>query len=643
LTADRRPFPDLLLVAGLALLVRVIYVLQLAHTPFFDLPIVDAEYHDAWAREILRLGPGHEGVFFRAPLYPYFLALVYHLFEGSYLAARLAQALLGAATASLTWLLAWETTRRRGIALAAGLGAALYGMLVYFDGELLVETLFIPLLLAAAWAYARRRNGGGLPWFLAAGLLLGLSAITRPSSLVLLPVWIVDLLLQRGPLRRRLLYPAILLAAAFLPILPVTWHNARQGDAVLIATQGGLNFYLGNNPQADGLHSILPGLGTTWDVPAASLAAYRAAGRDLTPSQVGAWYSRQARLWMVDHPGDAARLALKKFCAFWNRLEISNNRDLYFFMGETALLPWLRKLGFWLVGPLGLLGWFLALRRRLLPGWLLAFIPLYLAGVVAFFVTARFRAPLIPFLLICAALAAAHLLRRPRFSRGKAAAWAGLIILALFVNVNPWGPASDNRAHSHFALGNAYLKRGDAEAAVREYRRALEADPRYPQAHLNLGVAAWNRGQADEAVRQYEAELALDPRCAKAWNNLAAVRFMQGHMEEAARLYRRALEIEPHYADARLNLAECLFRQGVQAARSGQTVPAADLLAEALEWNGRQPQYHYNYALILGRLGESGAARRHLEMALELAPDLAAARDLLARLQDTSGAGQPLP
>jgi len=398
---------DPIIVGLLAFLIRLIYISQLSATPFFESPIVDAEFHDVWARDIIDKGIGHEGAFFRAPLYPYFLSMIYYLSNGSYFAARLAQILLGTATSMLTVLLGYALTKKRSVGLISGIGTALYGMLVYFDGELLVETLFIPLLLATFLAYSKFRRQNKSPLMFIPGVLLGLAAITRPSALILVPIFILDTLHQRHTesnqlnRRRGVIHGIVILAGFCLPILPVTWHNAYQcDDFSLIATSGGLNYYIGNNVESDGLHSHLPGMGSNWDVRQASMAAYKAEGRTLKSSEISSYYYHLGRQYLLNHTWEATKLTVRKFFAFWNRHEISNNRDLYFFQNETLIMPYLRFLGFWLVAPFGLLGLWVGFKKRLLPAWFLWITPVYMAGVIVFFVTARFRVPIIPLLFI---------------------------------------------------------------------------------------------------------------------------------------------------------------------------------------------------------------------------------------------------
>ena len=65
-----RPGTLLLAVALLALVVRLIYVVQIAHAPFAALRIGDAEAYHQWAMRIAAGDWLGDGVFYQAPLYP---------------------------------------------------------------------------------------------------------------------------------------------------------------------------------------------------------------------------------------------------------------------------------------------------------------------------------------------------------------------------------------------------------------------------------------------------------------------------------------------------------------------------------------------------------------------------------------------
>ena len=75
----------------------------------------------------------------------------------------------------------------------------------------------------------------------------------------------------------------------------------------------------------------------------------------------------------------------------------------------------------------------------------------------------------------------------------------------------------------HYNLGNVLLQAGRAEAAVDQYRRALDLDPDDARIHNNLGSAFAALGRRDDALRCYRDALTLDPDHAAARANLDAM------------------------------------------------------------------------------------------------------------------------
>src|SRR5690349_4365953 len=124
-------------VAAVALLLRVVYVLQSRSSPLFDAPQMDAAYHWDWARAFARGEDFQPGPFFRAPLYPWFLGLCVRVFGESFLAPRLVQAVIGTLSVLLLNRVA-ALAFDRCTGLVASAVAATYWTTIYFEGELLL-------------------------------------------------------------------------------------------------------------------------------------------------------------------------------------------------------------------------------------------------------------------------------------------------------------------------------------------------------------------------------------------------------------------------------------------------------------------------------------------------------------------------
>lgn len=129
---------------------------------------------------------------FRPPMYPIMLAKLIDLpLQGDYLKPVLqAQIVLGMATVGLT-LIAGCLLFRFPVAIAAGALTAISPHLVSLETYLLTETLFAMLLLAGLTVLvaSRRTTRSRLALLLAvlAGALLAASALTRSTSLYLIP------------------------------------------------------------------------------------------------------------------------------------------------------------------------------------------------------------------------------------------------------------------------------------------------------------------------------------------------------------------------------------------------------------------------------------------------------------------------
>lgn len=585
--------------------VRVAYVLLMRGHPRFEAPTMDAGYHLAWARAVASGETFQEGPFFRAPLYPYFLALWTALSPGSTLLARLAQAVLGGVTAALTARLAASVAGRAAAWVAGGL-VALSPVLVAFDAELLIPTLLVPLLLVALDLCVRWGGDDRPRAALLTGLAFGVAAIARPNVLLLMPVLFAWTLLRT----RRARAGAALAAGVLLPILPVTLHNAAAGDAALVSTQAGVNFWIGNNPESDGVTAIVPGTRQGWweGYHDAIAAAERAEGRPLLASEVSRHYAGRALDWMGSDPAAAARLTAWKAWLLAANVELANNQDIEFTARRT--LPALRfspsrwdvLLGLGLVG-LGLL-W---RRGRPGAGVLLTFLGVYGLSIVAFFVNSRFRVPLWPVLAVGAGSASVALATAVAARRWREVALVALpaALLAAGSNVLP-AAVSRSDAAGYADLGRAELARGDAAAALAHLQRATALSPGSVQIRMALAVAIVEAtGDAERALRSLQE---VFPRAtghdrAELEARILSLRVSTGDGPAVLAQVTAALRARPGDGALRFVLA-------MAQASSGQAPGAAETLEALLV----DEPTNVTAALFLGalqeELGRVDAARR---------------------------------
>jgi Flp pilus assembly protein TadD len=628
--------PWLAVAASLAL--RAAYFEQILDNPYFDTPVMDEGYHDRWAAQIAAGDLTGQIPFFRAPLYPFLLGLAYALRGGpDFALIRGAQLLLGAVTPLLVWAIARRLLpERRGLAAAAAFVSALDGVLVYFEAELLLESLLAPISALLVLLVLRAQETGAARRWLAAGLVMGVFAITRPNILLVAPVLFVVALgwrVSRGferPLRPGA--AAALTAGTCALVLPITAINTFVGgDPVLIASQGGLNFFLGNNAVANGWSATAPTVfRVDWfgGVEDAQRLAEEGVGRPLEPSEVSDYWYDRAFEWWREHPVDGVVLTLKKAVLLLSGKEYGNNRDLYFFFDEFAPigLPFAYLL--YVLTPLALVG-AVSFWRRGDPAarTVILYAAVYSVSVVMFFVTARYRVPLRPLVAILAVQGAWTLFDGVRAHRWRgAAAVAAVAVLAVALNANAW--AREYRvpiAQFHQSVSTTYYTRGDRAEALRWQELTLEEDPDYPSANLNLGTIYLEMGRAAEAVAAFRRELEISPDDGETLVSLAQALNDLGRVDEAERAYAAAEAAG--FEDAR-----ALFNHGVVLERLDRPLPEIEALyRRSAEMDSTFVEAWNNLGVVLARQGRVEEAVPLWEHVVEVRPGHARALDNLAR------------
>ncbi len=204
---DARADPGLtgpLVVGGAAILIRLAYFAEYRHSPFFDFLHLDPLYYFEWATRIASGEWIGREVFEQSPLYPYLLALYVGIFGQDLTLLRLIHFAIGSATAVLTCVLAARLFGRSA-GICAGLLAAFYGPLLFFEGQVMKEFLTpffsIAMLLLFDLAVTRTKGRGIL--LAASGACIGLAALVRDNVLLVLPCLALYLLLaRRGPRHR---------------------------------------------------------------------------------------------------------------------------------------------------------------------------------------------------------------------------------------------------------------------------------------------------------------------------------------------------------------------------------------------------------------------------------------------------------
>jgi tetratricopeptide (TPR) repeat protein len=164
-----------------------------------------------------------------------------------------------------------------------------------------------------------------------------------------------------------------------------------------------------------------------------------------------------------------------------------------------------------------------------------------------------------------------------------------------------------------YNLANEYRSRGDMDAAIRNYRTALETDSDSVATRINLGNALRSKGDLDAATEAYQSALDREPRNANAHNSLGTVLRARGDVDEAILRYRYAITLDPDFYLAHYNLANALQSKG-------EFKEAVVHYFEALKENVRDPKIFNNLGNAFWNLDRTEDAETAYRVAIEADP-----------------------
>lgn len=643
-----RAVAALIVVAALAGAVRFVYLAGYEDSPFAETPLGEAAKNVNLGKAMAVHGTLGKEPLSEPPLYRALVSLAVRAGEESSILRRL-HAAMGVLTACLVFLIGRLFLGTAG-GLLAGLLFAFYGPAIQWSTRLVPASLLL-LLFTCYWISAVRASTRPLlPLWLLAGLFLGAMAATEIGTLVLAVPALLLLLSKTGPRNRsrKIAALALLIAGTVFAVLPFVVHNARTGaPGAGIAADGGIEFFIANNPRATGLPPTLAGEDTWWHGPRyAAAEASLETGRQLGPGEVSRYWFGRGVGFIFRHPLSYLKLIARKLGHFWGRHELASGPSPSFVSKKWA--PWSTPLmyGFSVLGSLALAG-LLALRAK--PYALSMAFPLIGALVFALAYTGESSARLLA-LPSLAVISSAFIVEY--FSAVKAKAYgfairAGLTLAVAALIVNFVAPALSgvlpSPANDERLLGVVYEVQGKGSIALDQFDRAVKMEPRNQTCRLSLASMLASDGVADEAERQFLVAASLDTLSPTPHLGLANLYRRNGLYEQALHSLQVAQARAPYDVGLAVSLgrscvemslyeqAEVYFRKALEL--NPENISAIDGLLELRdrgvnlrvsdegEERPESVRAKIREAMALIRAGEMEGAKELLDEAETAAPD----------------------
>jgi superkiller protein 3 len=189
----------------------------------------------------------------------------------------------------------------------------------------------------------------------------------------------------------------------------------------------------------------------------------------------------------------------------------------------------------------------------------------------------------------------------------------GMITLQGLLLCSNMVSAASEEAAERIAAGKKLLEQGRVEAAISEFQKASNIDPKYGAAQLNLGHAYERANRNDEAIDAYRKSIELEPRNFYARNNLGVLYSKKGMYDQAIIEFQDALNNDPRNAMALKNLE--IAKKNKAAMQERETVIAR--AEKQVEAKPNDPTPAYQLARVYATYGKKEVAIEWLAKAIE--------------------------
>lgn len=580
-------------------LLRLVVLVRLTDSQFLLPNAGDMQFYNNWALRILHRDWTSHTAFYGLPLYAYLLAAIYKVCGYSPFVPGLIQAGLEGGTAVLLYKLgssAFTTKaekepldglplRARAVGLLAAIGWAFFLPAEAYSVILMPTAWLVFVFWFLVWQIVKRTTAPKLSRLLLLGGLVGFTAMGIATVLFLVPLLIAALFLRwPGATSHRLTGAALLGAGVFLGASPAWIHNYFvASDPVFLSAHSGVNFWIGNNPLANGYPKFPPGLhaGQEAMLQDSITTAERTAGRPLKRSEVSAFWSEKARGWIHERPAAWVQLLGVKIKNFWNAFQYDDISIVTALRDQSIIFP---GISFGLVAALSLPGLLIACWKFPAARWIAAAVLLHMASLLTVFVTERYRLAAVPGLLLFAAFGIWELWRNLATGRLREAAIFLLLLFGAtgFVSLPQKDPAlwaldTYNSSLQALDAGNLPLARQKLDRAYAY--SPLNAEINFAEGNLHLALA-----KRTEAKKFYLAALRLDPQHVGACNNLGLLALDEKRWDLATYFFHRALSFAPNDAKLHYLLARA-------ALGSADLLAATDAISAAIKLGPQQPEF----------------------------------------------------
>lgn len=193
-----------------------------------------------------------------------------------------------------------------------------------------------------------------------------------------------------------------------------------------------------------------------------------------------------------------------------------------------------------------------------------------------------------------------------------------------------WDQIMASQAHRGLRQGSRFLDLKQYDLALKEFQRAVQANPKDAMAHMMVGAALYWSGDVEGSLLAYAKSLELDPQNAQAHMLIGISHAWKGEQRAAYASFKRAAELDPGRADIQMNI-------GSIEETLGMVPEALEHFRRAVTLDPKNPLYHFQLGMLYRKLGRDAEAVDSMRLALKSFPDFADALLELGAAEERRG------
>lgn len=557
---DRYPHVILLAILSLALILRILALLSLKESIYFDFLLWDERVYHEWALKIANGTPVLSTYGF-APVPAYVMALIYKIFSPDILYIRIMNIFLGELTCYFVYLIGKEMFNRK-TGLIASLIACLYKPFIFYSIVPLKTSLSVFLFALTVYLFLSILNRHSMIKAILVGLVIGLMLNVRPNCIIIIPflpfLFIWDMYKDRAP--GKVITESLLLyfAGILISVSPFVMENLRtSGELKITTNQSGYALYIGNNlDNPDPYFRPVPFASPSPFEQGTQMIieASRREGRRLSAKEGSSFWTRETMKIAMKQPRAFMWKICQKILVLFNQFEAG---DHYYigFMSRFVTFFKFPFFSFWIILPFGMAGMAVTIRRS--NKFLFTSLILFLYGLtlIIFFTDTRFRLPMMVLLIPYAVVGVRDLVSYIKGRNIKMVSISLSIIVIFFaMEFLPVRGTDDLTAYynTHAIILDSKGFKGDA---IKYWEESSLMNKPY-SAFANLSLAGKYYGKGDRQKALSYLEKIPDNSFAASFKHeiIGDIMLGEGQIQDAISAYQRSLEINSGRREVRAKL-----------------------------------------------------------------------------------------